>query len=72
MKLLTRVLMCCLVLLMCGSAAAQRNRAVLSIPDVDKKDVICFALYTVSDDILRLTAQLYPLTNDDPKTESSS
>lgn len=31
--------------------------------DVD--DVFCFALYTVEDHILKLTAQLYPLASDD-------
>ncbi|MCB1228001.1 MAG: hypothetical protein KDK99_19505 [Verrucomicrobiales bacterium] len=41
--------------------------ALLEIPRVEKKDVICFALYTVSDQILKLTAQLYPLDANDPK-----
>jgi len=45
-----------------------KGRPVLAIPDVAKKDVICFALYTVHDKTLKLTAQLYPLDEDDPKT----
>ncbi len=38
---------------------------LLEIPYVDPEDKICFALYTVSDNILKLTAQLYPLYNTD-------
>ena len=44
-----------------------KGRAVLTIPEVEKKDIICFALYTVHDGTLKLTAQLYPLAEDDPK-----
>lgn len=54
---------------------AQRNqnnnrprRAVLTIPEVEKKDLICFALYTVHDKTLKLTAQLYPLDSNDDRT----
>ncbi|WP_197171009.1 alkaline phosphatase D family protein [Novipirellula aureliae] len=43
-------------------------RADLSIPDVERSEVICFALYTVHDKTLKLTAQLYPLEKGDPKT----
>ncbi|TWT71774.1 alkaline phosphatase D family protein [Crateriforma conspicua] len=46
----------------------RRNRVDLSIPQVAEKDAICFALYTVSDQTLKLTAQLYPLSDDQPKT----
>lgn len=61
------------VLVLAGSTEAQQNKpkrkwADLSIPEVARKDVICFALYTVHDDTLKLTAQLYPLTNDDSRT----
>ncbi len=73
MKLLNRLTLCCFALLVfCAPAAAQQNRARkgadLSIPDVEKKDIICFALYTVHDNTLKLTAQLYPLSDSDPKT----
>ncbi|PHQ36528.1 hypothetical protein [Rhodopirellula bahusiensis] len=73
MKLLNRLALCCLALLVTAeSVSAQpggraRRRADLSIPDVAKKDVICFALYTVHDKTLKLTAQLYPLDASDPK-----
>ena len=36
----------------------------LAIPEVPREDVICFALYTVYDDIMKMTAQLYPLKPD--------
>jgi len=41
---------------------------LLEIPKVGKDEVICFALYTVNDNILKLTAQLYPLEEGDPRT----
>ena len=56
------------------NAAAQQNsqrrtgRDLLAIPEVARKDVICFALYTVHQKTLKLTAQLYPLTAQDPQT----
>ncbi|WP_442511447.1 hypothetical protein SH528x_003128 [Novipirellula sp. SH528] len=73
MKLLNRLTLCCFALLvLCTPAVAQQKRARkgadLSIPDVEKKDLICFALYTVHDKTLKLTAQLYPLSDSDPKT----
>ncbi|MEC9348815.1 MAG: hypothetical protein VX387_03760, partial [Planctomycetota bacterium] len=40
---------------------------MLSIPEVERKDVICFALYTVEDKILKLNAQLYPLKEGEPR-----
>ena len=46
---------------------AQRAK-LLEIPQVTKDKVICFALYTVDHDILKLTAQLYPLEEGDPRT----
>lgn len=71
MKLQKCLLVCCAVLLAATSANAQANkrkRAVLTIPEVAKKDVICFALYTVHDRTLKLTAQLYPIAEGDTKT----
>jgi hypothetical protein len=41
---------------------------LLEIPKVSKDQVICFALYTANDSILKLTAQLYPLEDGDPRT----
>ena len=55
------------VLIFGGIAVSQQNakkrlgRAVLNIPKVEEAETICFALYTVSDKMLKLTAQLYPL-----------
>ena len=46
----------------------RRNAALLEIPKVGKDEVICFALYTVNDNILKLTAQLYPLDDADART----
>lgn len=46
---------------------AGRNAKLLEIPKVSKDKVICFALYTVHDNILKLTAQLYPLEENDPR-----
>ena len=74
MKLLQTLLACCLTLTIAIPADAQqkqkgkKGRAMLTIPEVEKKDIICFALYTVHDGTLKLTAQLYPLAEDDPKT----
>lgn len=81
MTIRTILTICCIGLLGTLSVDAQqkgeakgkgkgkgKGRAVLSIPEVEKKDIICFALYTVHDKTLKLTAQLYPLAEDDPKT----
>ncbi len=48
--------------------AARNGRALLTIPEVAPKDIICFALYTVSDRTLKLTAQLYPIPDGETKT----
>ncbi len=40
----------------------------LTIPEVGKADRICFTLYTVQNNILKLTAQLYPMGNVDSRT----
>ena len=47
---------------------SKSRAALLEIPAVSKDEIICFALYTVHDNILKLTAQLYPLDETDPKT----
>ncbi len=46
----------------------QGRAALLEIPEVGKDQVICFALYTVDNNVLKLTAQLYPLGDEDPRT----
>lgn len=70
MQQFARLTLCGILLLQMASPgfAQQRKRIDLSIPEVQKKDLICFALYTVSDNTLKLTAQLYPLAENDPKT----
>ncbi len=65
---------CWLLLAALAPALAQQNaqrrpgRAVLTIPEVERSEVICFALYTVHDHTLKLTAQLYPLEASDSRT----
>ncbi|MCK4294241.1 MAG: hypothetical protein KAY65_13665 [Planctomycetes bacterium] len=39
----------------------------LKIPEVSRDKVICFALYTVQNNILKMTAQLYPLKQDEDR-----
>ncbi len=73
-KLIQIALSCLLATLIGTSLLAQQKkpkrpaRADLTIPDVKRSEVICFALYTVHDKTLKLTAQLYPLADSDPKT----
>ncbi|QDV42389.1 hypothetical protein Enr13x_22340 [Stieleria neptunia] len=71
----TRAGLCCLALLLAVTPAlAQQNnqrrprRAILEIPEVERSEVICFALYTVHDNTLKLTAQLYPLQSGESRT----
>ncbi len=68
------IILCCAVLTMPATADAQQKNkggkagAILDIPEVASKDIICFALYTVHDKTLKLTAQLYPVPPGAPKT----
>ncbi len=74
MKFIKWLTLSLLVVLIAGVAVSQqknqkrKGRAVLSVPKVAKKDLICFALYTVHDNTLKLTAQLYPLAAGDSRT----
>lgn len=74
MKSASLIILGCAALLIAGSANAQQKAAkkkagnLLDIPNVAKKDLICFALYTVSDKTLKLTAQLYPIPDGDTRT----
>jgi hypothetical protein len=46
----------------------KRNRKQqLVIPEVPRDQVICFALYTVQDHVLKLSAQLYPLQAEESR-----
>ena len=49
--------------------AAKGGMFPLEIPKVSKDKVIAFALYTVHNNVLKLTAQLYPLEEGDPRTK---
>jgi len=40
----------------------------LEIPEVSRDKVICFALYTVQNNILKMTAQLYPLKEGEDRS----
>ncbi|MCK4922168.1 MAG: hypothetical protein KAS71_14045, partial [Bacteroidales bacterium] len=37
------------------------------IPDVEEEDQICFAMYTVQNNIMKMSAQLYPLDEEDSR-----
>ncbi|MGC6464359.1 MAG: hypothetical protein ACON5N_02135, partial [Akkermansiaceae bacterium] len=62
-----------IILIFGGIAVSQQNnkkrnkRNLLTIPEVEEANTICFALYTVHDKTLKLTAQLYPLKEDSPE-----
>jgi hypothetical protein len=56
------------VLMATGLLVSPTSGQLLKIPDVSRDKVICFALYTVHNNILKMTAQLYPLKeNEDRK-----
>ena len=50
-----------------ANAQAKKRPNLLAIPDVARGKVICFALYTVHDNTLKLTAQLYPLKDGEDR-----
>jgi phosphodiesterase/alkaline phosphatase D-like protein len=59
---------------MCGAIGAEAKKPQakgglfpLEIPKVSKDKIIAFALYTVHNRVLKLTAQLYPLDESDPR-----
>ena len=45
----------------------KKKRDLLAIPEITRDKVICFALYTVNEKTLKLTAQFYPLTKDESR-----
>jgi len=53
-KVLTTILITILLL-------STANAQLLKVPEVSRDKVICFALYTVQNNIMKMTAQLYPL-----------
>jgi len=58
---------CLLVFTLTSTQAAAQNK-LLEIPEVTRDKVICFALYTVHNDIMKMTAQLYPLQEGEDRT----
>ncbi|MBN2410494.1 metallophosphoesterase [candidate division KSB1 bacterium] len=65
-----RKLLFCLILVICESTIAQQisSDADWQIKKVPEDQVICFALYTVNNNILKLTAQFYELDGDADRT----
>lgn len=64
MKKLIAGLLCCL-----STYVMAQKKNVLALPENQAvQDRICFALYTVHENILKLTAQFYPIQNYDPFT----
>lgn len=51
-----------------GRPPRKKRPNPLAIPEVARDKVICFALYTVHDGVLKLTAQLYPLKDGESRT----
>jgi len=50
-------------ILISNTASAQ----LLNVPEVSRDKIICFALYTVQNNIMKLTAQLYPLKPEEDR-----
>ena len=66
----SRKSLCCAFIVLvavCGLCVGQRNADLLEIPEVSRDEIICFALYTVHENVLKLTAQLYPLADGDDR-----
>ncbi len=57
-----------LVLFLTAPVTPAQKDKLLEIPDVSRDQVICFALYTVHNDIMKMTAQLYPLKEEEERT----
>ncbi len=69
------LVICCFVLTLASTALLAQQprknrpgRIELSVPEVARSEVICFALYTVHNKTLKLTAQLYPLESSDSRS----
>jgi hypothetical protein len=55
-------------LLIATSVSYGRDTNLLEIPEVSRDKVICFCLYTVQNNVLKMTAQLYPLRDGESRT----
>ena len=56
-----------LPLVSCSVFSAPKKRAAFGVDAIGKDELICFAPYTVENDVLKMTAQLYPLGDDDSR-----
>jgi hypothetical protein len=61
----TRVFTAVIVTILLMSIA---NAQVPTVPEISRDKVICFALYTVHNNIMKMTAQLYPLSEGEDRT----
>ncbi|TWT83610.1 PhoD-like phosphatase [Planctomycetes bacterium CA13] len=75
----TLIAQLCISLCLASSVIAQgepepvtipRKAPSLTIPDVARDQVICFAMYTVHDEVLKLSAHLYPLKDEEAQEVS--
>lgn len=55
-------------LTICSTALTAERQHVPLIPEVARDEVICFALYTVHNGVMKMTAQLYPLQAGESRT----
>ena len=62
MKLLSKLIVILLLILLAESSMKAQD--VIAIPETAVSNKICFALYTVNDNILKLTAQFYPFDDE--------
>ncbi|MCK5001304.1 MAG: metallophosphoesterase [Anaerohalosphaera sp.] len=62
-KIILRATFLVLMFSQCSLFAEQPD--ILAIPEVAREDVICFSLYTVNNNTLKMTAQLYPLKENE-------
>ena len=60
-----RILLALLAMTLLLNTALGQN---LKIPEVSRDKVICFVLYTVHNNILKMTAQLYPLKDGEKRS----
>ncbi len=61
------ILLIMTVYLLGGGMTPSIAQFEITIPSVEPKDRICFALYTIQDNILNMTVQLYPLQPDESR-----
>jgi len=59
--------MAIVLLIGCSAYAKPRLKKAIPIPEVENEDQICFAMYTVHNNILKMMVQLYPLADGDSR-----